>query len=94
MYGTRCLASNLVGFLCVFISSSHCLRDFQVMRPQRGTGELSVIVQDGMTLGDVETLMRETDYNGFPVVVSRESMYLVGFCTRFVGFGLWTILDF
>ncbi|KAK6738639.1 hypothetical protein RB195_020634 [Necator americanus] len=44
--------------------------------------ELSVIVQDGMSLGDLEQLLRETNYNGFPVVVSTNSMYLVGFVTR------------
>lgn len=35
-----------------------------------------------MTVGDVEQLLRETDYNGFPVVVSTESQYLVGFVAR------------
>ncbi|KHJ92774.1 chloride transporter, ClC family [Oesophagostomum dentatum] len=65
----------------------------QVMRPcptasvgsteeHRDRNELAVIVQDGMSLGDIEQLLRETDYNGFPVVVSTNSMYLVGFVTR------------
>ncbi|RCN28560.1 hypothetical protein ANCCAN_25696 [Ancylostoma caninum] len=44
--------------------------------------ELAVIVQDGMSLGEIEQLLRETNYNGFPVVVSTNSMYLVGFVTR------------
>ncbi|KAK6057742.1 chloride transporter, ClC family [Cooperia oncophora] len=44
--------------------------------------ELAVIVQDGMSVGDIEQLLRESNYNGFPVVVSRNSMYLVGFVTR------------
>lgn len=35
-----------------------------------------------MTVEDVETLMKETEHNGFPVVVSRESQYLVGFVLR------------
>lgn len=35
-----------------------------------------------MTLDDVEQLLRETDHNGFPVVVSRQSQYLVGFVAR------------
>ncbi|KAF8360506.1 clh-5, partial [Pristionchus pacificus] len=58
---------------------------YQVMRPSadRSDGkELAVIVQDTMTLGEIEQLMRDTQYNGFPVVVSRESMYLVGYVTR------------
>ncbi|GMT15546.1 hypothetical protein PFISCL1PPCAC_6843, partial [Pristionchus fissidentatus] len=59
---------------------------YQVMRPSadrsEGSKELAVIVQDAMTLGEIEQLMRDTQYNGFPVVVSRESMYLVGYVTR------------
>nr|KAF6491890.1 chloride voltage-gated channel 4 [Molossus molossus] len=31
---------------------------------------------------DVETLIKETDYNGFPVVVSRDSERLIGFAQR------------
>lgn len=30
----------------------------------------------------VENLLRETDHNGFPVIVSRESQFLVGFTLR------------
>jgi chloride channel 3/4/5 len=29
-----------------------------------------------------EILLRETDHNGFPVIVSRESHFLVGFVLR------------
>ena len=43
---------------------------------------LRVISQDSMNVGDIEQLLQETDYNGFPVVVSLESQYLVGFVTR------------
>lgn len=43
---------------------------------------LSVLTQDSMTVEDVETMMKETEHNGFPVVVSRESQYLVGFVLR------------
>uniref|UniRef100_A0A183GT10 CBS domain-containing protein n=1 Tax=Heligmosomoides polygyrus TaxID=6339 RepID=A0A183GT10_HELPZ len=43
---------------------------------------ISCSVQDGMTVGDIEQLLRETNFNGFPVVVSTNSMYLVGFVTR------------
>lgn len=35
-----------------------------------------------MTMDDVEALLKETEHNGFPVVVSRESQYLVGFVLR------------
>jgi chloride channel 3/4/5 len=43
---------------------------------------LSVITQDSMTVDDVETLLKETEHNGYPVVVSKESQYLVGFVVR------------
>lgn len=35
-----------------------------------------------MSLEDTETLLKETEHNGFPVVVSRESQYLVGYVLR------------
>lgn len=41
-----------------------------------------MLTQDSMTVDDVETLLKETEHNGFPVVVSRESQYLVGFVLR------------
>ncbi|KAK0393849.1 hypothetical protein QR680_000430 [Steinernema hermaphroditum] len=55
----------------------------QVMKPgAAGSDGLRVMYQDSMTVGDIEMLLRETDFNGFPVVVSEENMFLVGFCTR------------
>nr|CAD7265038.1 unnamed protein product [Timema shepardi] len=45
-------------------------------------GSLSVLTQDSMTVDDVETVLKETEHNGYPVVVSRESQYLVGFVLR------------
>lgn len=41
-----------------------------------------MLTQDSMTVEDVEGLLKETEHNGFPVVVSRESQYLVGFVLR------------
>ncbi|KAK9892262.1 hypothetical protein WA026_019063 [Henosepilachna vigintioctopunctata] len=52
-----------------------------VMQPKRNE-MLSVITQDSMTVDDIETLLKETEHNGYPVVVSRESQYLVGFVLR------------
>lgn len=43
---------------------------------------LTVLTQDSMTVDDVESILRDTEHNGFPVVVSRESQYLVGFVLR------------
>jgi len=56
----------------------------QVMRPKPGTGEppLIVIVQEGMKVKDVRHKLAISPHNGFPVVVSEESQYLVGFVWR------------
>lgn len=35
-----------------------------------------------MTVDDVVTLLKDTEHNGYPVVVSKESQYLVGFVLR------------
>ena len=35
-----------------------------------------------MTVSEVESMLKETEHNGFPVVVSKESQYLVGFVLR------------
>ncbi len=43
---------------------------------------MRVITQDSMTVGDIEQLLHETHYSGFPVVVTLESQFLVGFVTR------------
>lgn len=43
---------------------------------------LAVITQDSMTIDDIEVLLKDTEHNGYPVVVSRENQYLVGFVLR------------
>lgn len=48
----------------------------------RRNDTLSVITQDSMTVDDIVNLLKETEHNGYPVVVSRESQYLVGFVLR------------
>ncbi|XP_054158814.1 H(+)/Cl(-) exchange transporter 4-like isoform X2 [Oppia nitens] len=52
------------------------------MRPKRSEPPLAVLTQDTMTVDDIDCLLKSTTHNGFPVVVSRESQYLVGFVTR------------
>ena len=41
-----------------------------------------MFTQEGMTLTEVEQILKETTYTGYPVVVSRESQYLVGYLLR------------
>lgn len=48
----------------------------------RRSEPLSILTQDSMTVEDIEALIKETEHKGFPVVVSRESQYLVGFVLR------------
>ncbi|CAI5442013.1 unnamed protein product [Caenorhabditis angaria] len=59
------------------VDEMNVMSDFREMK-----NELSVITEDGMTLGDLESLLRQTDFNGFPVVISQNTMHLVGFVTR------------
>ncbi|TRY76018.1 hypothetical protein DNTS_010916 [Danionella cerebrum] len=61
---------------------SHKTLAMDVMRPRRSDPPLSVVTQDGMSVEEVETLIAETSYSGFPVVVSQESQRLVGFVQR------------
>ena len=43
---------------------------------------MTVITEDTMTLGEVEALLENTKHNAFPVVVSRETYFLVGSVLR------------
>ncbi|XP_022324151.2 H(+)/Cl(-) exchange transporter 4-like isoform X2 [Crassostrea virginica] len=61
---------------------THTTLASDVMRPRRNDPPLSVITQDSMTVEEVEHVMKSTSHNGFPVIVSRESQYLVGFVLR------------
>ena len=61
---------------------AHKTLAMDVMKPRRNDPSLTVLTQDSMTVEDVETIISETTYSGFPVVVSRESQRLVGFVLR------------
>uniref|UniRef100_A0A1B0G3B8 Chloride channel protein n=1 Tax=Glossina morsitans morsitans TaxID=37546 RepID=A0A1B0G3B8_GLOMM len=60
---------------------AHTTLAADVMQPKRNE-TLNVITQDSMTVDDIEMLLKETEHNGYPVVVSRENQYLVGFVLR------------
>ncbi|KAL8562214.1 H(+)/Cl(-) exchange transporter 3 [Nucella lapillus] len=76
------IALNGYPFLDSKEEFSHTTLAADVMRPRRGGAPLSVITQDTMTAEEVDHLLRSTFHNGFPVVVSQESQYLVGFVLR------------
>ncbi|XP_018908171.1 H(+)/Cl(-) exchange transporter 5 isoform X3 [Bemisia tabaci] len=60
---------------------THTALAADVMQPKRSE-PLSVLTQDSMAFEEVEAMLKETEHNGFPVVVSHESQYLVGFVIR------------
>ncbi|XP_051553661.1 H(+)/Cl(-) exchange transporter 5-like [Myxocyprinus asiaticus] len=53
-----------------------------VMRPRRSDPPLSVLTQSGMTVEEVERVIADTTYSGFPVTISHQSQRLVGFVLR------------
>jgi chloride channel 3/4/5 len=52
-----------------------------VMQPRHGE-PLCYVTQDSMTVEDMESLLKDTEHNGFPVVISHDSPFLVGFVLR------------
>merc|ERR1719361_2681135 len=75
------IALNGYPFLDIKEEFDHTTLAADVIQPQNNE-PLSVLTQDSMTLGQVEEILDQTDHNGFPVVVSMESQYLVGFVLR------------
>lgn len=61
---------------------SHTTLAADSMRPRRNEPPLAVITQDSMTVDDMDDLLKMTNHNGYPVVISKESQYLVGFVLR------------
>lgn len=52
------------------------------MRPGTNAEGLKVVYNGHNTLGDLETLLRETTFSGFPVVVSPDNMLILGYVSR------------
>jgi AGAP005777-PA len=52
------------------------------MKPSRTDPPLMVITQDSMVVDDLDVLLKNSEHNGYPVIVSKESQYLVGFVLR------------
>ncbi|XP_047126233.1 H(+)/Cl(-) exchange transporter 5 isoform X1 [Hydra vulgaris] len=53
-----------------------------VMNPRKNTESLVCIAKNGFTVADIENLLEETNFNGFPVIMDKESQTLAGFVTR------------
>lgn len=43
---------------------------------------LVVLYQDEMTVKSIETILSQTDFSGYPIVVSMDSQRLFGYITR------------
>lgn len=52
------------------------------MNPQNKNGSLIYITQNTMTVNELDNLIKTTDFNGYPIVISRDSQHLVGFVRR------------
>ena len=52
------------------------------MHPRKNDPPLSVIDLSTVTVGSLEQLLQETDYFGFPCVVTKSSQLLDGYITR------------
>ncbi|GIX73396.1 hypothetical protein CEXT_187901 [Caerostris extrusa] len=50
-----------------------------VIKPYR---ELHRLSQRGMTLQDIEKTLKRTSHNGFPITISKDIPYLIGFVLR------------
>ena len=75
---------NLLGY--PFLDSkeefSHSTEACDVMHPQKNDPPLSIIDLSTVTIGSLQQLLQETDYFGFPCVVTASSQLLDGFVTR------------
>lgn len=61
---------------------SHKTLAMDVMKPRRNDLVLTALTQDSMTVEQVEAIIAETAYSGYPVVVSQASQRLIGFVLR------------
>lgn len=60
----------------------HSTEACDVMHPRKNDPPLSVIDLSTVTVGSLQRLLHETDYFGFPCVVTASSQLLDGFITR------------
>lgn len=53
-----------------------------VMKPKRNAAPLTCIPKNGFTVGEIEQLLDDYRFNGFPVIVDEQSQMLTGFVSR------------
>lgn len=52
------------------------------MSPKPGDDCLAFLTQNSMTISDIDNLINKSIHHGYPLVISKESQYLVGFVLR------------
>lgn len=52
-----------------------------VMHPQPGEDDLVILYRDSMEIQEIEKIMNEYSYNGYPVI-ANENMSVIGYVTR------------
>lgn len=53
-----------------------------VMKPKKNDSPLTVIDLSTVTIGSLRGMVEQTEYFGFPCVLSKDSQLLAGFITR------------
>jgi len=61
---------------------THTTLAADVMRPSRNGSPLICVPKDEITVGEIERLLEEHKYNGFPVIVDHTTQMLCGFISR------------
>lgn len=56
---------------------SACALD--AMKPKKGDSQLVTFTKDGMTIKDIDTIIDKTDFNGYPIVITKSSQILYGY---------------
>jgi chloride channel 3/4/5 len=55
---------------------------FDVLENRQEKNELIILPRDGLTLGELITIVRTWKYNGYPVVANRDEASIIGFVLR------------
>lgn len=46
---------------------------------RKGDSQLVTFTKDGMTIKDIDTIIDKTDFNGYPIVITKSSQILYGY---------------
>ncbi|GFQ92435.1 hypothetical protein TNCT_321231 [Trichonephila clavata] len=63
-------------------SFRHSTKAIDLLRNAHPKSEMHCLSQRGMTLRDIEDTLKKTTHNGFPITISKDIPYLIGFVLR------------